>query len=116
MIVLQEIVALQRSGEGAIVIFDLAANRARALVVDIDAGHDILAIARAVGGLEGEAALRVSGRRRGRYTDIIGTAGAGVGTSCCSNNAGIANKGKSNNAEILLTADLLRGRSGLTTT
>jgi len=31
------------------------------------------------GGLAGEAALRVSGRRRGRYTDIIGTAGAGVG-------------------------------------
>lgn len=31
------------------------------------------------GGLAGEAALRVSGRRRGRYTDVIGTAGAGVG-------------------------------------
>jgi hypothetical protein len=31
------------------------------------------------GGLAGEAAMRVSGRRRGRYTDIIGTAGAGIG-------------------------------------
>jgi hypothetical protein len=31
------------------------------------------------GGLAGEAALRVSGRRRGRYTDLVGTAAAGVG-------------------------------------
>jgi MFS family permease len=31
------------------------------------------------GGLAGEAAMRVTGRRRGRYTDIIGTAGAGIG-------------------------------------
>jgi hypothetical protein len=31
------------------------------------------------GGLAGEAAMRVSGRRRGRYTDLVGTAAAGVG-------------------------------------
>jgi hypothetical protein len=31
------------------------------------------------GGLAGEAAMRITGRRRGRYTDRIGTAAAGIG-------------------------------------
>jgi hypothetical protein len=31
------------------------------------------------GGLAGEAALRLTGRRRGRYTDVIGTAAVGIG-------------------------------------
>jgi hypothetical protein len=31
------------------------------------------------GGLVGEAALRVTGRRRGRYTDVIGTSAVGLG-------------------------------------
>ncbi len=31
------------------------------------------------GGLAGEAAMRLTGRRRGRYTDVIGTVGAGLG-------------------------------------